>query len=150
MVDNQAVLLCLVSEFNIVIIASTGFAVRVLPGVEKFVQENAQDLPELARVQVASVYGDLATQAEAIMAVSVMAKAPSSQVVDAEGDGGDFEFKLDIEDLRPTLEFSHQVSAFPVLVLLMLGESTIDGRGIQAVILAFDASYAVQVRIVQQ
>jgi len=85
-------------------------AVELLPEVELLVGQGSQDVAPVALQDAAEdmavVDRDLVLQAEVVVAWIEVAETVPAEGGEAEGDLGDFQFKLDAEDPGPLVEGS--------------------------------------------
>jgi hypothetical protein len=89
-------------------------------------QKCAEQLPGLA-MQVAPIERHFALQPEAIVSITEVAQTTGGEIVDAQGDFGDAEFKPPDKAVLPSVKPSEKLPQLPlVLSLLMTGEFAID------------------------
>ncbi len=125
-IHDQTETRCRIPELSVMVVPLTRFPVCFLPGVQEFVQQSPEDFPWLSVYRMRVVDGNFVAEPKAIVARPKMAERCTGEAVDAEDDRGDFEIKLKIQDLRPTVQFAKQVAVVPIVGHLMLGESLID------------------------
>src|SRR2546426_704309 len=85
-------LLSLGVQLSVVVVALARRSVLFLPGVDQFMQDRPQHLPEMPLVsQIAVIDGDLIPQSEPIVAPTEVTVSRARQPIDTQGDVADVE-----------------------------------------------------------